>query len=153
MTELTTSIQSIEAAEAMSLRHRVLRPRLDLADCAYPLDAAPGTRHLGFIMAGDLTGVASVFHEAREGDSDPHAWRVRGVAVCEAARGLGIGGQLIQAIVDYVKHQDADAALWCNGRTGARGFCEAVGFSAEGEAFDRPPFGLHLVFRRRLGGT
>jgi GNAT superfamily N-acetyltransferase len=150
MTELTTAIQAIEAAETLGLRHRVLRPQQSLEDCAYPLDTAPESCHLGCVMGGDLVGGASVYHEAPVGEDDPHAWRLRGMAVLEGARGFGIGQQLLAAIVDYVAGRNGAAVLWCNARVSATGFYEAAGFAARGEGFDLPPLGPHVILSRRL---
>ena len=152
MTELTTAIKTIEAAETLSLRHRVLRPQQSLEDCAYPLDAAPESYHLGCVMGGDLVGVASVYHEAPVGEDDPHAWRLRGMAVMEGARGFGIGQQLLDGIVEYVAGRTGAAVLWCNARVDATDFYEAAGFTARGEVFDLPPIGPHVVLSRRLVG-
>jgi GNAT superfamily N-acetyltransferase len=152
MTELTTAIREIEAAETLSLRYRVLRPQQSLEDCAYPLDGAPESYHLGCIMAGDLVGVASVYHEAPVGEHDPHAWRLRGMAVQEGARGYGIGRMLLEGIVEHVAGQDGAALLWCNARVSATGFYEAAGFAVRGEVFDLPPLGPHVILARQVGG-
>ncbi|EST36322.1 hypothetical protein N566_16465, partial [Streptomycetaceae bacterium MP113-05] len=41
--------------------------------------------------------------------------------------------------------------MWCNGRTGARGFYERHGYEAVGEEFVIEGVGPHYVFARRLG--
>ena len=81
MSDLTTSIRAIESSETLDLRHRILRPNQSLEHCAYPLDDDAETLHLGCFMAGDLVGIASLFHEPQPGQQNPRSWRVRGMAV------------------------------------------------------------------------
>ena len=148
-------IQPISAAGCLDLRHRVLRPNQPLAACAYPLDEAPGTLHLGYRDEdGTIIGIASVFCEAPPDSDARNAWRIRGMAVDPQSQGRGIGGALLKGLIDYAETQqeanDPPGLLWCNGRTTVEPFYLAQGFTRVGGVFNLPPIGPHVVLERRL---
>lgn len=151
-------VQPISAADCLDLRHRVLRPNQPLEACAYPLDEAPGTLHLGYRDdSGGIIGIASVFHEAPPDTSGKNAWRIRGMAVDPERQGHGIGAALLKGLIDYATaRQDPDkpaGLLWCNGRTSVEPFYLAQGFNRVGDVFDLPPIGPHVVLERSLTGA
>ncbi len=150
-------IEPIAAEDCLDLRHRVLRPNQPLSACAYPLDKAPGTLHLGWRgEAGRILGIASVFKEAPPEREATNAWRIRGMAVQPDCQGQGIGAALLKGLISYATAQQDPAEppglLWCNGRTTVEPFYLAQGFSRIGEVFDLPPIGPHVVLERALTG-
>ena len=142
-------IHPITAAETLPLRQQVLRPKQRPDEQVYPNDDAPDTLHAGAFHDGRLVGIATVFRDAPPGETNPRAWRLRGMAVLPEMQGQGIGRALVEFCVAHVRAHGGDL-LWCNGRTSARAFYESLGFRATGEEFDLPVSGAHFVFRRAL---
>lgn len=140
-------IRPIAAAEARPLRHAVLRPNQPFDATRYPLDAQPESGHFGAFVEDQLVGVASVYHEAQPGEDAPHAWRLRGMATLPQERDQGIGSALMQACLDHVR-TEGGTTLWFNARTTAAGFYKRFGFAIQGEVFDLPGIGPHVVMTR-----
>ena len=95
-------------------------------------------------MGGRLVGVASVYHEAQPGETDPQAWRLRGMAIYAEQRGQGIGSALMHACLDHVRAHGG-AVLWFNARTTAAGFYSRFGFAVQGDVFAIEGLGPHVV--------
>ncbi|MEM7169471.1 MAG: GNAT family N-acetyltransferase [Pseudomonadota bacterium] len=164
MTELTTSICRIESADTHIIRHRILRPNQDLSDSIYPLDDAPQTLHAGCFMAGDLVGIASVFNELKIKDASvqgtkiasdqepPPEWRLRGLAVVQTARGMGVGRLLINAVIDHASLYQKDGTIWCKVRLDAIDYLHKYGFEASGAVFENESLGPHRIMSRDLPG-
>lgn len=144
----TGKVQVISAELTYPLRHRILRPTQKPEDCEYPLDQAPSSFHVGYVIADRVVGVGSIFQESPEGDVTSSSWRIRGMAVDENVRGRGIGGQVLTALIAYAMEQSAEGEIWCNGRTSVQAFYERNGFQQIGEVFDLPPIGPHVVLKR-----
>ncbi len=66
------------------------------------------------------------------------------MATREDARGQGIGGALLQACLDYIRAAGG-TTLWFNARTTAAGFYSRFGFVVQGDGFDLPGIGPHVV--------
>ena len=147
--EIQCDIRRITAAETLQLRQQVLRPKQRPEEQVYPNDDAPDTLHAGAFRDGVLIGIATVFRDAPPGETNPRAWRLRGMAVLPEMQGRGIGHALVEFCVTHVRTHDGDL-LWCNGRTSARAFYESLGFRATGAEFDLPVSGAHFVFRREI---
>ena len=137
-------IRPIDTAEARPLRHAVLRPNQPFEATLYPLDDQPESGHFGAFLEDRLAGVASVYHEAQPGDTDPRAWRLRGMATYEKQRGRGIGSALMQACFGHIRTHGG-AVLWFNARTTAAGFYSRFGFTVKGDVFDIEGIGAHVV--------
>ncbi len=142
-------IRRITAAETRQLRQQVLRPKRRPEEQVYPNDDVPDALHTGAFHDGKLVGIATVFRDAPPGETQPRAWRLRGMAVLPEMQGQGVGRALVEFCVAHIRAHDGDV-LWCNGRTSARAFYESVGFRATGAEFDVPVSGAHFVFRRDL---
>jgi predicted GNAT family N-acyltransferase len=120
-----------DAVMVRPLRHEVLRHGLPVTESVYPQDELPETVHLAASDGAEIVGVATVFPEAYEGRA---AWRLRGMAVAESARGSGVGSALLREVVAAVQ-QHGGTLLWCNARTEALSFYRHHGFSVVGEEF------------------
>ena len=147
MNNTTFQIRRIDATDTRPLRHAILRPNQPFEATVYPLDDEPASGHFGAFLGGRLVGVASVFNEDRPGDTDPRAWRLRGMATREDARGQGIGGALLQACLDYIRAAGG-TTLWFNARTTTAAFYSRFGFVVQGEVFDIPGIGPHVIMER-----
>ncbi len=128
------------------LRKTILRPNLPADTTIYPGDEAADTFHAGAFLDGELVGITTALREAPPGEADPYAWRLRGVAVAEGARGLGIGRALIQACMQHVTAQGG-AWVWANGRTQALPFYTVLGFQIKGKEYITDSGPHYLVWR------
>ncbi len=137
-------IHPIDAADARPLRHAILRPNQPFEATLYPLDDQPESGHFGAFCGDRLVGVASVYHEAQPGETDPRAWRLRGMATYEEERGQGFGSALMQACFGHIRAHGG-GVLWFNARTTAAGFYSRFGFSIQGDVFDIEGIGPHVV--------
>jgi GNAT superfamily N-acetyltransferase len=85
--------------------------------------------------SGRVLGVGSVVPE------DP-GWRVRGMATEPAARGRGVGAEILAALIEHARAHGA-TLIWCNARPAAMSLYERAGFVAVGEPWDDPELGPH----------
>lgn len=142
-------IDRVSAEETYALRARVLRPGQPLSAVAQEGDDDP---LFGFFAArtsdGDVVGTAVVRPEPCPWrPDDPGAWRLRGMATAEAARGQGVGAQVLRATIAHVV-LEGGTLVWCNARTPARRFYEREGFVVEGDEWVDPEIGPHLSMWR-----
>ena len=144
-------IRRITAAETRQLRQQVLRPTQRPEEQIYSNDDAPDTLHAGAFCDGKLVGIATVFRDAPPGETNPHAWRLRGMAVLPEMQGQGIGRALVEFCIAHIRAHGGNL-LWCNGRTSVRAFYESLELCATGAEFDLPVSGPHFLFRRQLTG-
>jgi GNAT superfamily N-acetyltransferase len=142
-------IQPISASQARPLRAVVLRPGYPPDKSIYPQDGLPQVLHAGALLEGELVGVATVFPEHPPWKPDPSAWRLRGMAVLAAVRGLGIGKQLVGFCLDHIRTQGGQM-LWCNARVSALAFYQGLGFQTIGEEFLSPESGPHFQMFRLI---
>ena len=148
-------VRRVPADAVRPLRTAVLRPTWEPGRLAtYPEDDAPGTVHVAAHLGADVGGVGTVYAEAppdarRDGIpaaayAPGAAWRLRGMATSEAARGTGLGRAVLQGCFAAVR-DGGGAFLWCNARLVAVPFYERLGMRAVGPEFDIPGIGPHYV--------
>jgi ribosomal protein S18 acetylase RimI-like enzyme len=137
------------AAEVRPLRARLLRPGQAPEELVYEGDALPGALHLLARTGERAVGIASVSPEAAPGHPGTPGWRVRGMATLPEVRGAGVGEALLRACLEHAAARGG-ALAWCNARTPAAGFYARFGFEVEGEEFDLPGIGPHLLMTRAL---
>jgi GNAT superfamily N-acetyltransferase len=143
-------VRSIPLADVLPVRQRVLRPHQRVEDVEFEGDRRPGALHVGAFEGGRLVGVASVLPDRHPDLPDVvDAWRVRGMAVEEIARGRAVGGLLLERCVDHARSRGG-TLVWCNARVGAVAFYERHGFVVEGAVFDVDVIGPHVRMRRAL---
>jgi GNAT superfamily N-acetyltransferase len=126
----------------LSLRYRVLREPLGLPRSAasFAGDEAPDALHLiAVTVSGEVIGCATVL---TDGDD---ALQLRGMAVDDAWQGQGVGKAILEAV--YADAKARKKALWCNARRSAEEFYARCGWSSEGDTFDVPGVGPHVVMR------
>lgn len=136
------AIQTITPLAVLPLRQAILRPSRPLAEAVFPGDTDSDTVHLGALVAEEVVGVASLYHEPPPGEKDQKAWRLRGMAVAVQFQRRGIGGALLRAAVDRVR-EEGGCTLWCNARAMAVAFYQQHGWVKVGEAFSIPDVGPH----------
>ncbi len=131
----TITVVPSDAATVQPLRAAVLRPGQPLQAADYPEDHLASTLHLAALDAhGSVVGCATFFPDPYPEDPARPAWRLRGMATAEEVRGQGVGAAVLQAGLAAAAEGGAEL-VWCNGRTSAVGFYQAMGFVAEGEEF------------------
>ena len=70
-------------------------------------------------------------------------WRIRGVATDEVVRGMGVGGLILDAVLEHVG-AEGGGLVWANVRLTAQAFYESRGFAVVGEVFEVPGVGPHV---------
>jgi GNAT superfamily N-acetyltransferase len=142
------TIKSISAEEACPLRETILRPGHPAELSIYPNDHHPLTIHVGAYQGDDLIGIASLFHEPPPFDERLVGWRLRGMAVVQSARRLGVGAALLESCLAYAR-ENGGGIMWCNARTVVAPFYHSMGFKEIGEQFVIPESGPHYVMWRK----
>ena len=141
-------IESINAEETLPIRQSVLRPGHPKKECVFDGDDAAQTFHLGAFTDKKLVGIASFL-------VDPHTYfsgkqyRLRGMAVLPEYRGKGYGKKLVAYGEKVIQEKEFDI-LWFNAREIAFNFYNRLGFISEGEPFEIPTVGKHLVMFKKL---
>ena len=135
-------VSFITADEVLPLRNEVLREgKLTLDECRWPGDETEGSFHLGYFVDNHLACIASFYINAQEPFSGL-GYQLRGMATAEAYRGRGIGNQLVNFAIVYLRGQKANY-IWCNARKKAAKFYEGLGFETISAEFDIPGIGPH----------
>jgi GNAT superfamily N-acetyltransferase len=139
-------VRRATADEIRELRLSVLRPDAPREPSAYDLD--PETVHIGAFDDAQPVGCATVFPDPYE--TEPRAWRLRGMAVEPSYQGTGVGRAVLEAAVGVAVAAGAPL-IWANGRTTALAFYQRLGWIAVGKEFTYGPADLpHYVILRRL---
>ena len=137
-------VEQVRVELTRRLRGAVLRPGLSAKLSIYPSDALPDAQHFAAWSGNKIVGVASIHPEPIEEFKNKNAWRLRGMAVDPNFQGRGIGKQILDECLNFVKRFDAEI-LWCNGRQSALGFYQSCGFKIVGEEFEVAESGAHFV--------
>ena len=145
-------IRRVAAEDTYPLRQQVLRPHQARSEVGFPGEADPDTVHFAaFDDDGRIVGIASALHQGPGGaipaDDPTKWWRLRGMATAEDRRGQGVGGAILQTVLDHVAGRGG-TALWCNARLSASGFYRATGFVTAGDAWEEPGIGPHVKMWR-----
>jgi len=143
------TITFLEPEETYELRHQILRPHQTIDDCKYPLDFESATFHVGAFVEGELVSVASFFKEIQPQITGDHHYRLRGMATLVSHRNQKAGSHLIHFAEDYLRKKGA-SHWWCNARTNVQGYYSRFGMYIEGEVFDIPPIGPHILMVKEL---
>jgi len=129
-------VERVDPAVTRALRNSVLRPGLPLDAVHWP--ALEDPEAATFAVIGDdespLTTVSVLPEPCPWRPDDGPAWRLRGMATTEEARGQGVGRLALDAAVAHVRAEGA-VLLWCNARDVALSFYERAGFVVEGAGF------------------
>ena len=171
-------VERVSAPETFELRWRVLRLHQRLEEVTLQGDKDPETAFYVArdATSGNVIATGSVQREAppwephaRQGcdhaGPDGHldvplearltagnkasAWRLRAMATEDGFRGLGLGRQVLDAIVDHVAAAGG-GLLWCGARIRATAFYERAGFSTVGDVYEEPYVGAHVLMWRSV---
>jgi len=137
-------IKFIPVEAVLSIRNEVLRDnRLTLDECRWPSDELEGAFHLGYYVNDELACIAS-FHPQSYGEFAGTGYQLRGMATIEKYRGQGLGNQLLNFGIVYLRGQKANY-VWCNARKRALPFYLNMGFEIISAEFEVPVIGPHYV--------
>jgi GNAT superfamily N-acetyltransferase len=89
-------MRPITIAEAIPVRHTVLREGWPIEECFYPRDDEPKTLHFGAFKNGVLLSIASLYEERSPSNPVTAAVRLRGMATVRHAQGTGVGTALLR---------------------------------------------------------
>ncbi len=142
-------IREIAAEQTWLLRRDVLNPGRPLPTTLDARDAVEGARHLGWFEGDLLLGVGTISRHPLPLQPDAIAWFVRGMSVAQNHRSLGIGGQMLDALIAYAAERDPGGLAWCHARIPAENFYRRHGFRLL-DRIDLPEKGLRLRMARSL---
>jgi GNAT superfamily N-acetyltransferase len=156
-------IEQVRADETWELRQQVLRPHESIQQLALPDDDHPSTGTFAAIgVDGEIIGCARVAPEPSPFGTDASpsggapglsdgapAWRLRGMATREDARNQGVGAAVLDRVIGHVALHGG-GLLWCNARIPAMNLYRRAGFVEEGEAWNDPDIGSHVVMWRSV---
>ncbi|MCR8561921.1 GNAT family N-acetyltransferase [Mucilaginibacter sp. BJC16-A38] len=137
-------IKFISLYDLLPIRNEVLRAgQLTLEECIFPSDNLPGIFHLGYYVEEELACIGS-FHPQSYDGFEGTGYQLRGMATIEKYRGRGLGNQLLNFAIVYLRGQKANY-LWCNARKTALQFYLNMGFEIISAEFEVPGIGPHYV--------
>jgi GNAT superfamily N-acetyltransferase len=136
-------------APLLAIRNEVLRGgKLSLDECVFPTDNLPGAFHLGYFIAEELVCIAS-FHPQNHIGYIGSGYQLRGMATVETYRGQGLGNQLLNFGLVYLRGLKVNY-LWCNARKSAVQFYLNLGFEIISPEFEVPVIGPHYLMYIKL---
>jgi predicted GNAT family N-acyltransferase len=142
-------IKFIKPNDVLNLRNIVLREgKLTLNECIFPTDNLTGAFHIGYFKDEELVCIAS-FHPQNYEEFTGTGYQLRGMATLEEYRGQGIGNQLLNFGLTYLKDLKTNY-LWCNARKKALPFYQNMGFEIISPEFEVPGIGPHNVLYVKL---
>ena len=137
-------VEQVRVELTRRLREAVLRPGFPPAMSVYPSDTLLDAQHFAAWLGNKIVGVASIHPEPLTGFENKRSWRLRGMAVDPSFQGTGIGKQILDECLKFIKQFDGEI-LWCNGRKTALKFYQSFGFNIIGEEFEVAESGPHFV--------
>jgi len=142
-------IRFIPVEDTLAIRNDILRSgKLTLDQCRFPGDENPQSFHLGYFVDEKLVCIAT-FHPQDYKEYQGKGYQLRGMATLEAYRGRGIGNQLVNFAIVYLRGQKANY-LWCNARKSALKFYVDLGFEIISDEFEVPVIGPHRVLYLKI---
>jgi len=142
-------IKFIDVEALLPIRNEILREgRLTPDECRFPTDKIDGAFHLGYYKDDELACIVS-FHPQNYGEFIGKGYQLRGMATIEKCRGQGLGNQLVNFALTYLRGQKVNY-VWCNARKKAVPFYHNTGFEIVSAEFDVPGIGPHFVMYVKL---
>lgn len=142
-------IKFISADDVLPLRNEILREgRLTLDECRFKGDDGDRAFHLGYYDGDQLVCIAS-FHLQAYGEFKGTGYQLRGMATAANYQGKGIGNQLVNFSIVYMRGQKVNY-VWCNARKVAAKFYASLGFEIISDEFDIPGIGPHYVMYLKI---
>ena len=154
------TVRRVPAQAVRPLRTAVLRPGWTDRLATYPEDETAAVHVAAFLDGADAPdGVGTVYAEPppaplagevdRAAYADGAAWRLRGMATSDVARGAGLGRAVLDGCFGVVR-ESGGRFLWCNARLVAVGFYRRMGLATAGPEFDIAGIGPHYVMWRAV---
>ncbi len=137
----------VNVDEIIDLRHAILRADLPREEAMFAGDDEPDTAHFAASDNGLIVGCVTVMRRVYD---QQDAWQIRGMAVLESYRGKGVGAELLQRVMQYVRSANSTGCLWCNAREPAAPFYQKQGFEIVSERFHIPMAGPHYRMMRQV---
>jgi GNAT superfamily N-acetyltransferase len=135
-------VKFISADDVLPIRNEILREgKLTLDQCRFKGDDDPESFHLGYFDGEQLVCIAS-FHPQSYGEFAGRGYQLRGMATLKGYQGRGLGTQLVNFAVTYLRGQKVNY-VWCNARKVAVSFYANTGFEVVSPEFDIPGIGPH----------
>src|SRR5258708_35442502 len=130
-------IRFIPVEDTLVMRNDILREgKLTLDECRFTTDKIEGAFHLGYFEGKRLLSIVS-FHPQPYGDYSGLGYQLRGMATLDEYRGKGIGNQLVNFAIVYLRGLNVNY-LWCNARVKAVRFYLNIGFEVISDQFEIP---------------
>jgi GNAT superfamily N-acetyltransferase len=152
-------VERVPVAVTLPLRQRVLRPTQTLEELRRLYGDEPDVAAFAAVDAsGAVVGTANIRPEPCPWrPTEPHAWRLRGVATEPARQGQGIGAAVLAAVLDHAAERDhasgrRAALVWCNARVPAVPFYLRGGFRVHGAPWQDTLLGPHVRLWRPSDG-
>ena len=140
----------VPVEQILPLRHMVLRQGLPFESAKFDHDHTEGSVHFAAFdsqNSADVIGCCTLVRQPYEGQP---AWQLRGMAVDERARKLGVGRRLLDAAEAHISATPYSTIWWCNARIVAVPFYERLGWQIVSPLFDIPTAGPHHRMMRRI---
>lgn len=134
-------IKFISTEQTLPVRSKVLRAGKPISECLFDGDDEDGSFHLGF-FSGDMPVGVATFHRHPHPEFEGLGYQLRGMATLPSFQKSGIGNQLLNFAVVYLRGQGVNY-LWCNARQVAYRFYQNLGFEFISEEFEIPGIGPH----------
>lgn len=134
-------IKFISTDDTLALRSLVLRDAIPLEQCRFDGDDDENTFHLGYHKDDELICIGSFHKQAKEGFMG-EGYQLRGMATQFDYQGKGIGNQLLNFVIIYLRGQKINY-IWCNARINAIGFYLGMGFEIISDEFEISGVGPH----------
>ena len=144
---MNVKIKHITSKEALLVRTPVLRKNQPADSALIKEDYLSNTFHYGAFINNIIIGTSTIYPENRK--DKKNQWRLRGMAVLDKYQSKGVGGELLDACINYIKLKNAEI-LWCNARIKAINFYTRHGFLICSHEFDIPNIGLHFQMEKKI---
>ncbi|HVV54742.1 MAG TPA: GNAT family N-acetyltransferase [Mucilaginibacter sp.] len=142
-------IRFISVEDTLPIRNAILREgKLTLDQCRFAGDEKLGSFHVGYFDRDDLVCIAT-FHPQSYKEYPGQGYQLRGMATLEEYRGRGIGNQVVNFAIVYLRGLKANY-IWCNARRTALKFYSGLGFEAISDEFEVPNIGPHRVLYLKI---
>jgi ribosomal protein S18 acetylase RimI-like enzyme len=142
-------IRFIPVEDTLPIRNDILRGgKLSLDECRFPGDDAEGAFHLGY-FDNDKQVCIATFHPKNHEGYNGKGFQLRGMATLPDYRGRGIGNQVVNFAIVYLRGQKANY-VWCNARKSALKFYANLGFEIVSDEFEVPVIGPHRVLYLKI---
>ncbi|WP_282149199.1 GNAT family N-acetyltransferase [Algibacter lectus] len=143
------TVKQIQAVDAYTIRHPVLRKGNPIESCIFDGDDLETTLHFGIYNTEELIGVCSLLKNNNPKFSELNQYQLRGMAILQHQQGLGIGHILLK-YCDTILKEEKTNLIWCNAREVAVNFYKRNGYRVIGHSFNIKGIGPHYVMKKQL---